>query len=261
MTEERLLVEVDGATLEVWRHGEATAPTLVFLHEGLGCAALWKETPAELCRALGVGAVVPSRAGYGGSSPVAAAARPLRYLWDEGVTALPALLARLGLDDVVLIGHSDGASIALAYAAGAPPGVRLRGLVVMAPHTFVEDVALHSIRAAREAYLAGPLRARLARYHGDNVDGAFWGWNGMWLDPAFRVAELDAALPRVTAPVLAIQGRRDEYGTLRQLDVLAERCAGPFERLVLEDCGHSPHRDQPALTHAAIARFVAALVP
>lgn len=255
-------VMLGATTLEVLRlamdhpaEASAARPAVVLLHEGLGCVAMWKELPAALAEDLELEVVAYSRAGYGGSSKVAAEARPLSYLGREGVAELGHMLDVLGLRDVILVGHSDGASIALGYAASAASAGRLRGVVAMAPHTFVEELTLASIRQAREEYLHGPLRDKLMRYHGDNVDGAFWGWNGMWLDPAFRVAELDGALGAVTVPVLAIQGRDDHYGSLRQLEVLAERCRGPVEQLVLEQCGHSPHRDRPEATRAAIVAF------
>ena len=256
-------------TLEVMRvamdeHGAershaAARPVVVLLHEGLGCVAMWKELPVVLAEELGLEVVAYSRAGYGGSSAVPAAARPLGYLGDEGVAELAHLLDVLGLSDVILVGHSDGASIALAYAASERSAGRVRGVVAMAPHTFLEEVALKSIRAAKREYEEGDLRARLARYHGETVDGAFWGWNAMWLHPAFAVAGLDGVLEKVCVPVLAIQGRQDQYGTLRQIEVLGERCAAAVEQLVLEECGHSPHRDQPAATTAAIVRFARAL--
>lgn len=218
---------------------------------------MWKDLPAALAAATGLDVVAYSREGYGGSSPVAAAARPLDYLRVGGVHELAALLGALSLDDVLLVGHSDGASIALGYAASATSDRRrLRGVVAMAPHTFIEEVSLAQIRVARAQYLAGPLATGLARYHGANVEGAFWGWNAMWLDPAFTVSDLVAELPRITAPVLALQGRQDEYGTLLQLSTIAERSGGPVEQVVLEECRHSPHRDQPAATLAALAAFL-----
>lgn len=251
---------VGAATLEVARIAGASReaarqPAIVMLHEGLGCVAMWRELPAALAAALGLDVVVYSREGYGRSSPVPAVARPLDYLREGGVRELIDLLDALALPDVILVGHSDGASIALACAAGAHAG-RLRGVVAIAPHTFVEEVGLAQIRVARQQYESGALVAPLSRYHGENVEGAFWGWNGMWLDPAFTVAGLDGELAKLRVPVLAMQGRQDEYGTLRQLEVIAEQSGGPVEQVVLEECGHSPHRAQPAATEAAIVRFV-----
>jgi pimeloyl-ACP methyl ester carboxylesterase len=270
-------------TLEVVRFGHGTSPdaarprppVIVLLHEGLGCVAMWKDFPAALAAATGLDVVAYSRQGYGRSSPLPTAApgaaRPLDYLRVGGVRELAALLAALALDDVILVGHSDGASIALGYAAAvSPPSApprspppssrpsppRLRGVVAMAPHTFIEEISLAQIRVARQQYQAGPLAAGLARYHGRNVDGAFWGWNAMWLDPAFTVSELAAELPRLSCPVLALQGRQDEYGSLRQLTLIAEQSGGPVEQVIVEDCRHAPHRDQPAATLAALAAFI-----
>lgn len=248
------LVAVAGAELEVDWHGPgpADAPTLVFLHEGLGCAAMWRDFPAALAGEVGCGALVYSRAGYGGSSAVPAVARPVGYLADEAARALPALLDALRVERAVLVGHSDGASIALATRDR-----RVVARVVEAPHTFVEELTLASIRRAREDYERGDLRARLQRWHGDNVDGAFRGWNGMWLDPAFASWSVVDLLPSTTGPLLAIQGRDDPYGTLAQLDVLAARCPGPVELLVLDGCGHTPHRDRRDAVLAAMRDHIA----
>ncbi len=254
------VVRVNAAASGASEPSASPRPTVVLLHEGLGCVALWKELPTALAQDLALDVVAYSRAGYGASSPVAAAARPLGYLGGEAVAELAGLLDALALEDVLLVGHSDGASIALGYAASAAGQARVRGVVAMAPHTFLEELTLASIRRAREDYELGSLRDRLRRYHGDNVDGAFWGWNAMWLHPEFQVAGLDGVLPSVRAPILAIQGRDDEYGSLAQLAVIAERSGGPVEQLVLEQCGHSPHRDQPAATHAAIAAFARRLL-
>ncbi len=250
-------IDVRGARLEV-RLVPAAAPgrtTLVFLHEGLGCVALWRDFPDRVAAATGCAALVYSRAGYGGSSPVALP-RPLRYMHDEALDVLPALLDVAGQDDVVLVGHSDGASIALIHAGGADRRERVRGVVALAPHVLCEERSVASIRKAREAFESGDLRARLARLHGANVDVAFRGWNGAWLDPGFRDWNIEEYLPGIAVPVLAIQGRDDEYGTEEQIRRLVAGCGGATEVVLLDRCGHSPHRDQPAGTLAAIAGFV-----
>jgi len=231
----------------------AGAPTLVFLHEGLGSLSLWKEFPADLAAATGAAALVYSRYGYGNSDPIAAR-RDVDYMHTEALESLPELLGALGIANPILIGHSDGASIALIHAGtGRWP---VRALVLEAPHVFVEDLTVESIEAAREVYRSTDLKQRLARYHAD-PDNAFWGWNDIWLDPAFRRWNIEASLPGVTCPVLAIQGADDEYGTLAQLDAIERGLRGPFERLVLAQCKHSPHRDQPRATLEAIAQFIA----
>src|SRR5579863_1351887 len=229
------------------------APTLVFLHEGLGSLALWKDFPAELAAMVGAPALVYSRHGYGNSDPIAAP-RAVDYMHREALESLPELLRALEIANPILIGHSDGASIALIHAgSGRWP---VRALVLEAPHVFVEDLAVRSIEAAREIYRTTDLKQRLARYHAD-PDNAFWGWNDIWLDPEFRRWNIEASLPGVTAPVLAIQGADDEYGTLAQLDAIERGVRGPVERLVLAQCKHSPHRDQPRATLEAIAQFIA----
>lgn len=229
-----------------------TAPTLVFLHEGLGSVALWRDFPARVAAATGGAALVYSRHGYGGSDKLAAP-RGVGYMHEEALETLPALLAALGIAEPVLIGHSDGASIALIHAGARRWTVR--GLVLEAPHVFVEDVTVTSIAAATEAWRTTDLRQRLARYH-DDVDGAFTGWNDIWLDPAFRAWNIEEVLPRIDCPVLVIQGADDEYGTPAQLAAIERKVKGPVEILLLSDCKHSPHRDQPEAVLAAIARFV-----
>ncbi len=233
-------------------------PALVFLHEGLGCVALWKDFPDEVARATGCGALVYSRAGSGRSSPVPVP-RPLTYMHDEALRVLPRLLDAAGLDDVVLVGHSDGASIALVHAGAAERRERVRGVVLLAPHVFCEDLSVASIEKAREAYQAGELRPRLARFHGDNVDVAFWGWNRAWLDPGFRLWNLEEYLPPIRAPLLVLQGREDPYGTAAQYEAIAAQAGGPTRVVVLEGCGHAPQKDQRAATRAAITEFVAGL--
>lgn len=229
------------------------APALVFLHEGLGSVALWQGFPARLCAEVGRAGVVYSRHGYGRSSPLTGR-RDVGFMHREA-QELPALLTALGIERPVLFGHSDGASIALITAgAGATP---LAGVVSLAAHVFVEEVTLKSIRQARESYLETDLRARLSRYH-DDPDSAFWGWNDVWLDPAFAAWNIEALLPAIRCPVLAIQGEDDEYGTLEQLARI--RAGVPHaQTLLLPRCRHSPHRDRPDEVIAAVRRFVASL--
>jgi pimeloyl-ACP methyl ester carboxylesterase len=245
-------VTAGGHRLEI-KHiaGRAELPTLVFLHEGLGSVAMWRDFPDRVAAATGAPALVYSRYGYGKSDPLQGD-RGVDYMHAEALTVLPELRRKLGLDDVVLLGHSDGASIALIHAgAGKWP---VRALILEAPHVFVEDLSIASIAAAKRAYETTDLPKRLGRYH-DDVDGAFRGWNKIWLDPAFRAWNIEDYARGVHCPTLAIQGADDEYGTPAQLDAIARGVAGPFEQVVLADCGHSPHRDQPAATLAAILQW------
>jgi pimeloyl-ACP methyl ester carboxylesterase len=240
-----------------WVGVPSAHPVIVFLHEGLGSVAIWKDFPERFCRAHGFTGLVFSRYGYGRSTP-----RPQDEHWTpdfmhrQAREVLPALFAQLGIHRPWLFGHSDGASIALLAAAHANlhPGPPLSGIVVAAPHIFVEDLAIASIRLAREAYLAGPLRERLARYHAD-VDSAFWGWNDAWLAPEFRDWDIRSELARIRVPVLAIQGEDDEYGTLEQVEGI-RRLLPQARLLVLPGCGHTPHRDAPEAVIAEAGRFI-----
>jgi pimeloyl-ACP methyl ester carboxylesterase len=252
------IVEIDGVRLEVQRLAGtgSGAPPLVFLHEGLGSVAMWRDFPARVAAATGSETFVYSRRGYGRSAKIAAP-RAVDYMHAEARTVLPSLLARLGIKDPVLVGHSDGASIAI-IAAGA--GLAAAGLVLMAPHVFVEDVTVASIAAAREAYRTTDLPQRLGRYH-DDPDGAFWGWNDIWLDPAFRSWNIDSCVPKIAAPLLLIQGENDEYGTAAQVEAIQHLAKGRCELALLPDCGHSPQRDQPERTIGLITEFVAAISP
>jgi pimeloyl-ACP methyl ester carboxylesterase len=231
--------------------GRDDVPTLIFLHEGLGSVALWRDFPRKLAAATGSPAVVYSRYGYGKSDPLRGD-RAVDYMHVEALTVLPELRDKLGLEDVVLVGHSDGASIALIHAGAGK--WRVRGLMVEAPHVFVEDISIAGIRAAKRAFETGDLSGRLAHYHAD-AEGAFWGWNKIWLDPDFRAWNIREYMPGVRCPVLAIQGADDEYGTLAQLDAVTSGVSGPTESLILPDCGHAPHRDQAAATLAAMVRW------
>jgi pimeloyl-ACP methyl ester carboxylesterase len=248
-------VIVDGVDLET-SILQGSEPALVFLHEGLGSVSMWRRVPAALHDATGRRVVTYSRAGYGRSGPVSLP-RPVMYMHHEADVVLPALLAQLGIDRPVLVGHSDGASIALLYAGA---GHRVTALVLLAPHVIVEDVTVTSIAAAREAYASTDLRAKLARHH-DDVDTAFRGWNDVWLSPAFRAWDITDRLQAIDVPVLVIQGDADAYGTLRQLDLIEAGVSGPVRRLVLTGVGHAPHLEASDAVLAAIATFVAGLGP
>lgn len=234
-----------------------TAPLIVFLHEGLGSVAMWRDFPAKLCEAIGARGLVYSRPGYGKSTP-----RPhdekwdVNFMRDQAREVLPAFLIAAGIETSQqkpwLFGHSDGGSIALIHAALFPQNVA--GVIVAAPHIFVEDVSVTSIAQTRETYLQTDLRSKLARYH-DDVDSAFYGWNDIWLDPEFRAWNVEALLPQITCSLLAVQGVNDEYGTMAQIDGIA-RALPQAQLLKLENCGHSPHRDQPQAVIASIRSFI-----
>lgn len=237
------------------RPGEA--PTLVLLHEGLGCVGLWGDFPDRLQEATGCGVFVYSRAGYGKSSPVALP-RPLSYMHDEARATLPQLLDAIGFRRGLLIGHSDGASIAAIYA-GSHQDHRVGGLVLIAPHFFTEDSGIRSIAEARKAYDSGDLRAKLARWHAD-VDNAFRGWNGAWLDPDFRNWNITEFLAYIRVPVLIVQGEDDQYGTVTQIEMAKRECYCPVEVALLPGARHSPQREAPQPTLKAITEFVARVV-
>jgi pimeloyl-ACP methyl ester carboxylesterase len=229
------------------------APTLVLLHEGLGCVGLWGDFPDKLSAATGAGLLIYSRAGYGKSSPVKLP-RPLTYMHDEARDVLPRLLDEIGFQRGILIGHSDGASIAAIYA-GSHQDHRVGGLTLIAPHFFTEDAGIASIVEAKKAYETGGLRQRLARWHAD-VDNAFKGWNGAWLDPKFRQWDITEFLAYIRVPVLIVQGEDDQYGTVKQIEVAQQECYCPVDVALLPRARHSPQRDAPAATLNAIAEFV-----
>ena len=235
--------------------GDAARHPLVFLHEGLGSAELWRDFPDRVAARLGAPALIYSRFGYGRSDGLAGA-RTIRFMHEEALDVLPALLDQLGMAGPLLVGHSDGASIALIHAAAAARPVA--GLALMAPHVFVEPITVASIGSIRDTYrqdtTAGDLRARLAKYH-VRVDDAFLGWADTWLRPEFLDWSIEDQLAGVTAPTLLIQGRDDQYGTLAQLDRIEAGVKGPVSRLVLEGCGHAPWRDRAAAVIDAIAAF------
>lgn len=227
------------------------APVLVFLHEGLGSLSMWKDFPEHIAAATGCRALVYSRHGYGKSDRLQQA-RQVDYMHVEALDVLPQVLRQLDIENPVLIGHSDGASIALIHAGAAQWPVR--ALVLLAPHVFVEELTVTSIAQAKVAYQTTDLPAKLGRYH-DDVDNTFWGWNDIWLHPQFRHWNIEPFLPRIACPVLAIQGEDDEYGTMTQLECIAQQIAD-VELLKLGNCHHSPHRDQPLAVIEAIKHFI-----
>ena len=256
------LIDINGVSLEIERisgTGPSGRAPIVFLHEGLGCVAQWTtregDWPLALCEASGRDGVVYSRRGYGRSDPILDVRGANRltpdYMHQEAWSVLPALLETLGLRQPVLLGHSDGGTIALLHASRHP----VSACVVMAPHVIVEPISIEAIVAAREAYLNGPLRERLSRYH-DDVDCAFWQWNDVWLSPAFRSFDIREDCRRIQAPILAIQGREDPYGSLQQIeDIRPDH--GRLEPCIFDHCGHAPQRDQSAACIDRITHFLA----
>jgi pimeloyl-ACP methyl ester carboxylesterase len=228
------------------------APTLVVLHEGLGCVGLWDDFPDRLAAATGAGVFVYSRAGYGQSSPVKLP-RPLNYMDDEAQRVLPAVMQAIGFQRGLLVGHSDGASISALYA-GSVQDHRVRGLVLIAPHFFVEDVSITSIAEARDAYANTDLKARLGKWHAD-PDNTFRGWNDAWLDPGFRSWNIVDELSYIRVPILIVQGENDQYGTLRQIEVAQEECYCPVDVAIIPGARHTPQRDARDATLATISDF------
>jgi len=275
-------VKIADKQLEYVWHGPGpdAAPTLVFLHEGLGCVAMWKDFPERLAAETGCGALVYSRAGYGDSDSCELP-RPVRFMHEEALVTLPRVLDAFAIREAILVGHSDGGSIVVIHA-GATGGKRdshpkdtkdtkradgsgpnellpqtlIRGLILEAPHVFVEETGLDSIRAIAEEFRRGNLKRSLARYHGDQVDETFRGWNDVWLNPEFRSWNIEEYLPRINVPVLLIQGEDDQYGTLDQVKAIQAGCQAPLRTVLLPDCGHTPHLDQPARTLEAMREFV-----
>jgi len=278
------LIKIAAKQLEYVWHGRppAEAPTLVFLHEGLGCVAMWRDFPERLAVETGCGALVYSRAGYGKSDPIALP-RPVRFMHDEGLLTLPQVLSAFAIREAILVGHSDGGSIALIHAGAEgkkkfhyedTKGTKtsesnrskedafltrtlIRGLILEAPHVFVEEIGLESIRSISGEYASGKLKQPLARYHGENVDATFWGWSDVWLNPEFRDWNIEEYLPQINVPVLLIQGADDRYGTREQVRKVEAGCRGPVRTLMLPDCAHTPHLEQPERTLEAMKDFVA----
>lgn len=251
-------LSADGKTLEwaAWGPAPGAASTIVLLHEGLGCLGLWRDFPERLAAVTGFGVFAYSRAGYGQSDP-ADLPRPIDYMTHEAETVLPQVLDAFGFRRGVLMGHSDGATIAAEYA-GRVADHRVRGLVLMAPHFFTEPAGLQSIVEARDAYRHTDLPARMARWHRD-ADHTFRGWNEAWLDPAFAAWNVADVIDYLRIPALAIQGRQDQYGTLAQIAALEERSYAPVDTVILDDCRHAPHQEYPQAVLDAVAEFVARL--
>jgi pimeloyl-ACP methyl ester carboxylesterase len=229
------------------------APTILFLHEGLGCQGMWRDFPDRMVSATGCGALVYSRMGYGASDPVRGP-RPVAFMHDEALGLLPAVIEHFRLKEVILFGHSDGASIALIYTGARLAPVRV--LVLEAPHVFVEPVCIESITRIAREYETTRLRERLARYHGISTDSMFRTWTDVWLRPEFLQWNIEEYLPAIESPVLVVQGEDDEYGTVKQVDAVVRQVEGPVKSLVLARCGHSPHSDQPDAVLEAASRFI-----
>jgi pimeloyl-ACP methyl ester carboxylesterase len=251
----KLEIVADGKRLEAEWHGPraSDAPTIVMLHEGLGSISAWRRWPADLAQVTGFGVLVFSRAGYGSSDPVTLP-RPIDYMHHEARVVLPTVLDQAQIEKCILLGHSDGASIAILNAGGNARHASIRGLALLSPHVFCEGESVTSIQHAREAYLHGELKARLSKHHRD-VDNAFWGWNGVWLNPTFREWNIEGALPKIGLPTLVIQEERDPYGTLAQVRAIERGVAGSIEVLILKGSGHFPQKDCPEETTRAVSDF------
>jgi len=251
-------LRVGAADLEYRMIGPApdAAPTIVMLHEGLGSVGLWGDFPEKLQAATGCGVFAYSRAGYGASSPVTLP-RPLDYMHIEASDVLPKVLDAIGFRRGLLLGHSDGASIVAIYA-GSRQDHRVKGVVMIAPHFIVEDISVKSIAEIKDAYETNELRAKLARWHKD-VDNAFYGWNGAWLDPKFRDWDISEYLAYIRVPVAVVQGELDQYGTMRQVEIAKDECYCPVDVTVVPAAGHSPHREAPEATLDAITQFASAV--
>ena len=246
-------MQVAGRSLHYEWLGEGRGPTLVFLHEGLGSIRQWRDFPQKLAAATGCRGLAYDRYGYGQSDVLEEPRRGVRFMHDEALVFLPALREALGIEDCILVGHSDGASIALIHAGA---GHAVRGVAVMAPHVFIEEICLTSIEAARKTFESTDLPERLGRYHRD-VRRTFYGWADVWTEQNFKAWDIRSDyLAGIRVPVLAIQGHDDAYGTMAQLDEIARCVAGPCELLKLEECGHAPFREQPEKTLEALVRFV-----
>ena len=247
-------VTVNGATLEYTWHGlpPVHAPTIVFLHEGLGSITQWRNFPAEICSRTGFGGLVYNRQGHGRSSPLVTS-RSVDFMHEEALDVLPRLLEAFEITQPILVGHSDGASIALIYAGS---GGEAASLVLEAPHVFVEDVTVTRITALRDAYRTSDLRTKLARYHGENTDMLFDTWTDVWLRAEFRPWNIEPYVDGVRCPTLVLQGRQDDYGTDRQMNAITSRLRGRWDARLLDRCGHAPHLDQQTVVSDMVTQFI-----
>tara|TARA_B100000579_G_scaffold431119_1_gene445660 strand:- start:458 stop:1228 length:771 start_codon:yes stop_codon:yes gene_type:complete len=254
-----LNIQVNGKNIESVWHGSApdVAPTLIFLHEGLGSVSMWKDFPQKLSRQTGCGALVYSRFGYG-KSEKCELPRPLNFMHEEGLEVLPEIIELCGIKKYILVGHSDGASIALIFAGSASAN-KLLGIVNEAPHVFCESITISSIQKLRENFNSGNLRERLNKHHKD-VDRTFNGWADVWLNNKFFKWNIESFLPRIKVPNLIIQGNNDEYGTSAQVQAILLRSAGSVKTCFLENCGHSPHHEQQSKTLQVMTEFVRKLL-
>ena len=235
----------------------ADSPVLVFLHEGLGSIGQWRDFPDAVCAATGCPALIYDRWGYGGSDPLTAPRKP-HYLHDEALISLPEILKQCGIERPIFIGHSDGGSIALIYTGTYPE--RVLGIITEAAHVFVEDVTVEGIRRAVEVYERTDLKTRLAKFHGSNTDSMFHGWADTWLSPDFRNWNIEEYLPAITCPVLASQGKEDEYGTPAQIAAIAGKVSGPATACMIENCGHIPHIQAREKVLAKMVSFIRSLM-
>jgi pimeloyl-ACP methyl ester carboxylesterase len=248
-------VTVDGKGLEFLSiSGQSSVGTIAMLHEGLGSVGMWKQFPTKLAELTGWSVVAYSRYGHGKSAQLQEP-RTVRYMHHEAEVVLPGFLNHLGIERPVLLGHSDGGSIALIFAGTFP--LRTRALILEAPHVFTEDIGLASIAKAGASYRTNRLQEKLSRYH-DDADSTFWGWNRIWLDPEFRAWNIERYLSRIACPILILQGEQDEYGTVAQLEAI-QRGTHDAEIVLLPKCGHAPHRDQEQQTLDSIVKFISRL--
>jgi pimeloyl-ACP methyl ester carboxylesterase len=258
MTTEPEFITVDNVRLECLHIDVGAAqekPTLVFLHEGLGCVALWRDFPENLCQTMGLNGFIYSRQGYGASDPIALP-RPVDFMHHEGLNVVSPVLDAAGINNAILIGHSDGGSISLIHA-GRVKDPRVKAIATIAAHVLNEELTVKSIEEAKVAFETTNLRGRLAKYHGSNVDCAFWGWNGVWLNPDFWHWNLEEFLPGIDVPTLIVQGMKDQYGTDAQIKTIEAGLTCLSETVMIEDAQHSPHLEQQAATIAAIKTFMA----